>query len=106
MLNNQLKTAYRQLLRNRSYTIINIAGLAAGIAVVLLIFVFIRFENSYDDFRQQKNRIYRVLSGIIMSTGSSMGKLSRGLYLRRSGMISRSWRRRRGSIPALIRESS
>ncbi len=62
MLNNQLKTAYRQLLRNRSYTIINIAGLAAGIAVVLLIFVFIRFENSYDDFHIKKNRIYRVLS--------------------------------------------
>src|ERR1700691_2847707 len=54
MLNNQLKTAYRQLLRNRSYTVINIVGLAAGIAVVLLIFVFIRFETSYDDFHSKK----------------------------------------------------
>jgi putative ABC transport system permease protein len=62
MLNNQLKTAYRQLLRNRSYTIINIAGLAAGIAVVLLIFVFIRFETSYDDFHSKKDRIYRVMT--------------------------------------------
>jgi len=38
MLNNQLRTAYRQLLRHRSYTIINLAGLAVGIAVCLLIF--------------------------------------------------------------------
>jgi putative ABC transport system permease protein len=61
MLNNQLKTAYRQLLRRRSYTIINIAGLAAGIAVCLLIFVYIRFETSYDDFHSKKDRIYRVM---------------------------------------------
>jgi hypothetical protein len=50
MLNNHLRTAYRQLARHRSYTIINIAGPAAGIAVALLIFVYIRFETSYDDF--------------------------------------------------------
>jgi putative ABC transport system permease protein len=62
MLNNQLKTAYRQLLRNRSYTIINIAGLAVGIAVCLLIFVFIRFETSYDGFHSKKDRIYRVMT--------------------------------------------
>jgi putative ABC transport system permease protein len=62
MLNNQLKTAYRQLMRHRSYTIINIAGLAAGIAVCLLIFVFIRFETSYDDFHTRKDRIYRVMT--------------------------------------------
>lgn len=62
MLNNQLKTAFRQLRRNRSYTIINIAGLAVGIAVCLLIFVFIRFETSYDDFHSKKDRIYRVMT--------------------------------------------
>ena len=62
MLNNQLKTAYRQLVRHRSYTIINIAGLAAGIAVCLLIFVFIRFETSYDNFHTRKDRIYRVMT--------------------------------------------
>jgi putative ABC transport system permease protein len=62
MLNNQLRTAYRQLLRHRSYTIINLAGLAVGIAVCLLIFAFIRFESSYDDFHSKKDRIYRVMS--------------------------------------------
>jgi predicted permease len=62
MPNNHLKTAYRQLLRHRSYTIINITGLAAGIAVGLLIFVFIRFETSYDAFHSKKDRIYRVMT--------------------------------------------
>src|ERR1700744_5108014 len=62
MLNNSLKTAYRYLLRHRSYTIINIAGLAAGIGVCLLIFVTIRFETSFDEFHSKKDRIFRVLT--------------------------------------------
>lgn len=62
MPNNSLKTAFRQLLRHRSYSIINISGLAAGIAVCLLIFVFIRFETSFDDFHSKKDRIYRVMT--------------------------------------------
>ena len=62
MLRNYFKTAIRSLLRNRTYSVINIAGLAAGIAVFLLIFVVIGFEKSYDDFHPNKDRIYRVLS--------------------------------------------
>ena len=74
MPNNQLKTAYRQLLRNRSYTIINIVGLAAGIAVCLLIFVFIRFETSFDDFHSQKDRIYRVVAEYVHTDGTYYGQ--------------------------------
>jgi putative ABC transport system permease protein len=62
MSNNHFKTAYRQLLRHRSYTIINIAGLATGIALCLLIFVFIRFETSWDDFHSKKDRVFRVMT--------------------------------------------
>lgn len=62
MLRNYFKTAFRSLLRNRTYSLINIAGLAAGIAVFLLIFVVIRFEQSYDTFHSKKDRIYRVLT--------------------------------------------
>src|SRR5580704_9873185 len=62
MFRNYFKTALRSLLRNRTYSIINIAGLAAGIAVFLLIFVIIRFESSFDDFHPNKDRIYRVLT--------------------------------------------
>jgi putative ABC transport system permease protein len=62
MLRNYFKTAIRSLLRNRTYSIINILGLAAGIAVFLMIFVIIQFESSFDEFHSNKGRIFRVLT--------------------------------------------
>lgn len=62
MFSNYLKTASRSLSRNRNYTIINIAGLAVGIAVCLLIFIIIQFQTSFDNFHANKDRIYRVLT--------------------------------------------
>jgi putative ABC transport system permease protein len=62
MLRNYLKTAFRSLVRNRNYTIINITGMAIGIAVCMMIFMIIRFHNSFDDFHTKKDRIYRVLT--------------------------------------------
>ena len=62
MLRNYFKTAFRSLWRNKSFTFINVTGLAAGIAVCLVIFVIIRFERSFDNFHSKKQRIYRVLT--------------------------------------------
>src|SRR6476661_1098398 len=62
MLRNYFKTAFRSLTRNRNYTIINIAGLAAGIAVCMMIFIIIQFQTSFDNFHAKKDRIYRVLT--------------------------------------------
>jgi putative ABC transport system permease protein len=62
MVKNYFKTAFRSLTRNRNYTIINIAGLAVGIAVCMMIFIIIQFHTSYDDFHKNKDRIYRVLT--------------------------------------------
>jgi putative ABC transport system permease protein len=62
MLRNYFKTAFRSLGCNRNYTIINIAGLAVGIAVCMMIFVIIRFHTSFDAFHAKKDRIYRVLT--------------------------------------------
>ena len=62
MFKNYLKTAFRSLIRNLNYTIINIAGLAVGIAVCLIIFIIIQFQTSFDDFHSKKDRIYRVLT--------------------------------------------
>src|SRR5215467_4702319 len=62
MLKNYFKTAFRSLTRNRNYTIINIAGLAVGIAVCMMIFIIIQFQTSYDTFHSKKDRIYRVLT--------------------------------------------
>lgn len=62
MLKSYFKTAFRSLIRNWNYTIINIAGLAVGIAVCMMIFIIIQFQTSFDDFHSKKDRIYRVLT--------------------------------------------
>jgi putative ABC transport system permease protein len=62
MFKNYFKTAFRNLSRHKNYTIINISGLAAGIAVCIIIFIIIQFHLSYDNFHKKKDRIYRVLT--------------------------------------------
>ena len=62
MFKNYFKTAFRSLTRNRNYTIINIAGLAVGIAVCVMIFMIIQYQTSFDTFHAKKNLIYRVLT--------------------------------------------
>ena len=62
MLRNYFKTAFRSLIRNRNYTIINIAGMAVGIGVCMMIFIVIQFQTSFDNFHAKKDRIYRVLT--------------------------------------------
>ncbi len=62
MFENYFKTAFRSLIRNRNYTIINIAGLTVGIAVCMMIFIIIQFQTSFDNFHAKKDRVYRVLT--------------------------------------------
>jgi predicted permease len=62
MFKNYFKTAFRSLSANKVYSIITIAGLGVGIAVCLIIFVFIRYQESFDTFHHNKARIYRVMT--------------------------------------------
>ncbi len=62
MIKNYFKTAFRNLRRNKTYSAINIFGLALGIAVCIIIFLVVRFETSFDAFHRKKDRIYRVLT--------------------------------------------
>ncbi|TSD67416.1 FtsX-like permease family protein [Inquilinus sp. KBS0705] len=62
MFKNLFKTAWRNVYRQRSYTLINIIGLGSGIAVCMVIFVLIQFHVSFDDFHTKKDRIYRLLT--------------------------------------------
>ncbi len=61
MFKNYLKTAVRNLLRNKVHTIINITGLLVGFSAFLLIFLVISYESSFDNFHTNKNNIYRVV---------------------------------------------
>lgn len=60
MLKNYLKTALRNLLKHKGYSLINIAGLAIGMASCLLILLFVSDELSYDSYNDKQDRIYRV----------------------------------------------
>jgi putative ABC transport system permease protein len=62
MIRSYFKTALRSLIRNKNYSVINIAGLSIGIAVCMMIFIIIQFQSSYDNFHLKKDRIYRVLT--------------------------------------------
>jgi putative ABC transport system permease protein len=61
MLKNYFKVAIRSLLKRKSFTVINILGLATGMAVCLLIVLFIQDELSYDNFEKNGDNIYRVV---------------------------------------------
>jgi putative ABC transport system permease protein len=60
MLVNYLLTAFRNFRRQAAYTLINVAGLALGIASCLVIFLVVRYELGYDQFNSKADRIYRV----------------------------------------------
>jgi putative ABC transport system permease protein len=62
MIRNHFTVAWRNLARNRAFTIINMAGLAIGLASCLLIVLYVGHELSYDRYHQKANRIYRMTS--------------------------------------------
>jgi putative ABC transport system permease protein len=59
MLFNYLKVAYRYLTKHKGYTIINVLGLAVGIACCILIMQFVKSEWSFDRFHAKSGRLYR-----------------------------------------------
>ena len=61
MLKNYLTIAYRNLLKNRAVSIINITGLSLSIAVCILIALYIWHELSYDRFHEKTDQIYRTI---------------------------------------------
>jgi len=62
MFRNYFVIALRNLVRDRVGALINLAGLAAGMACFLLILTYVRFESGYDRFHSRADRICRVLS--------------------------------------------
>lgn len=62
MLRNYLKTTWRSLLRNRSYALINLTGLALGLGVAIVLFWIVRFEYSFDRYHHNSDRLYRLIN--------------------------------------------
>lgn len=63
MIVNYFKIIYRNLIRSKTYSLINILGLSVGLSVCLIILEYVNFEKSYDRFHPNSNNIYRVILG-------------------------------------------
>ena len=61
MFKNYFKIALRHLLNNKTFSIINILGLAIGMASFLMILLFVKGELGYDEFHEKGDRIYRMV---------------------------------------------
>src|ERR1700704_3019070 len=58
MLKNYFKTAWRNLMKNKTFSFINIVGLATGMAACIIIMLFVAYEKSFDNFHTKN--IYRL----------------------------------------------
>lgn len=75
MIRNYIKVALRHLLRNKGITVINISGLAIGMACCILIVLFVKYELSYNSFHKNSSSIYRVNS-VIKGKEGYVGEMS------------------------------
>ena len=69
MIKNYFKIAWRNIIRHKGYSVINILGLTIGIAACLLIFVVIHFELSFEKDQPDYNNIYHVITQLDRSDG-------------------------------------
>jgi putative ABC transport system permease protein len=60
MIKNYLKTACRNLLKNKAHSIINITGLAVGLASFIVILLYLNYELSYDKWDPSLNKVYKI----------------------------------------------
>lgn len=72
MIKNYIKIAFRNLWRHKSFSLINIIGLAVGMAAFMLIVMYVSFELSYDNFHQKRDQIYRLNVDIKSSPTETM----------------------------------
>ena len=80
MLRNYFKIAWRNLIRDKQFSFLNIVGLSTGLACVLLIYLWVGNELSIDKFNKNDSRIYQVLKKAPDGTGAiQVGENTQGL---------------------------
>ena len=70
MFKNYFKIAWRNLKASKFYSVINISGLAVGLATGIILLLWVENECSYDTFNQQYKNIYQLNSHITLETKS------------------------------------
>jgi putative ABC transport system permease protein len=73
MIKNYVKIALRIIKKHKGYSFINILGLAIGMAVCVLILLFVRYELSFDTYHENSERIYRLERQWLTADGSVRG---------------------------------
>ncbi|MBC8153792.1 MAG: ABC transporter permease [Bacteroidetes bacterium] len=76
MLRNYFTIAWRNLMRHRGFTTLNVLGLSVGVASALLLFMAVRYQSSFDTFHPDYERIYSVVRKQVYANGNE--ELSRG----------------------------
>jgi len=81
MIKNYFKIAWRNLLKDKQFTLLNVLGLSAGLACTLLIFLWVNDELSYDKFFSNDDQVYQLMehqdnNGSIGVSDGSSGLLS------------------------------
>ncbi len=71
MIKNNLKIAWRSLLKNKFYSVINISGLAVGLATGIMLLLWVQNELSFDKFHKDYKSIYQ-LSSHFLSNGENV----------------------------------
>lgn len=79
MLRNYFKTAWRNLLKDKQFTLLNVIGLSAGIACTLLIYLWVHDERSYDKGFANGDQIYQIMEHRSSNTSQSLSDESSGL---------------------------
>jgi putative ABC transport system permease protein len=62
MIKNYFKIAFRSLIRNKGFSLINILGLVIGVSFSCMLYVYVSHELSYDTFHSKSDRIFRLLT--------------------------------------------
>ncbi|WP_431215087.1 ABC transporter permease [Puia sp. P3] len=75
MFRNYLKVAFRNIVRHRAFSAINISGLAIGMACSIFILLWVQNELSYDKFHKNAGSIYRVSAGGERNSGPMLPEL-------------------------------
>lgn len=69
MIRNYLLIAFRNMWRNKFFSLINIIGLTLGLSIFIIMWILIRFELSFDDFHTNRDNIYLLKQTINIGTG-------------------------------------
>jgi hypothetical protein len=80
MFRNHLKIAYRNFIRHKLYSFINVFGLAIGLSICMIISIWVLRELNYDRFHENANRIYRVERELYRDNLYQRWPITGGLY--------------------------